>query len=105
MITGGGTMMMQLLDNKNYCPNVKRQIETPTIETTGSFSVDLMICECIANVIRFYLLLVIRFEILKENSDEMRCNNGSVVLVLQFMESPGVHAGTLVRTRIHQARP
>ena len=31
----------------------------------------LIICECIVTVIRFYLLLVIRFEILKENSDEM----------------------------------
>ena len=25
--------------------------------------------------------------------------------MLQFMESPSAHAGTLVRTRIHQARP
>ena len=29
----------------------------------------------------------------------------SSILMLQFVESPGVHAGTLVRTRIHQARP
>ena len=43
-----------------------------------------MICECIANVIRFYFLLDIRFKILKENSDEMQCNNGSVVLAFEF---------------------